>query len=143
MKCDLSQDYTNLDDHLQTSILLLRMACVLMFRLQSCITTYVGWWWESSAQHFLIPHSCPGIFMCILKIVFGIYTHCQQIDCFLKYSKVNIHFKTQPGPVAKTRLGLKIMCIFLTQGIYLTLKNNLSIFMSVCGHYIIVNLLNY
>ena len=42
MKCDLSQDYTNLDDHLQTSILLLRMACVLMFRLQSCITTYVG-----------------------------------------------------------------------------------------------------
>ena len=66
--------------------------------------------------------------MCILKIVFGIYTHCQQIDCFLKYSKVNIHFKTQPGPVAKTRLGLK-------NNVYLSDTRNLPYFKKQSIHF--------
>ena len=40
----------------------------------------------------------------ILRIIFGICTRCQQID-FLKQGKLegqkDIHFKTQPGQVAK------------------------------------------
>ena len=39
--------------------------------------------------------------MCILKIIFGNYTRCQQIDV-LKYGRKDIHFKTQP--VAKMQL---------------------------------------
>ena len=48
----------------------------------------------------------------ILKIIFGIYTRCQQID-FLKQGKFecqkDMHFKTQPGPVAKNALEFTLL----------------------------------
>ena len=71
---------------------------------------------QMNNQFYTLTNNCSRLLM------FGIYTRCQQID-YLKQDKLecqkDIHFKTQPGPVAKNETPRLPAGNFKTTHIYM------------------------